>query len=132
MARAEREQRALRRELLLVRAAAQRAALVAELDSLKVSASTARSGLGGLLLKVTGALGNRHAYLLNLFTKMIRMARQHPWIISAVAGGAARLLRSRSLHWGVLAAVAAAGIWWLQRQGEKTASDSGVSRPYTD
>lgn len=132
MARAEREQRALRRELLLVKAAAQRAALVAELDSLKLSASTARSGLGGLLLKVTGALGNRRAYLLNLFARMIHIARRHPWIISAVAGGAARLLRSRSLHWGVLAAVVAAGVWWLRRQGEKTATDSGVSRAYTD
>lgn len=111
MARTEVEQRALRRELLLARAAVERAALTDRLDELE---RRSRSGLPGALLR--GASSARRSGLLGVAATGIRIARSQPWLVPAVVGGAVRLSRSRTLRWVALAGLAAAAIWWLRRQ----------------
>ena len=76
MARAEIEQRALRREFLLARAAMERAALAEQLDILELRS---RSGLPGALLR--GASRVRRSGLLGVAATGLRLARSQPWLL---------------------------------------------------
>jgi hypothetical protein len=117
MARTEVEQRTLRRELLLARAAVERAALADRLDELE---RRSRSGLPGALLR--GASSARRSGLLGVAASGIRLARSQPWLVPAVVGGAVRLSRSRTLRWVAVAAVVATAVWWVRRQSGSAAS----------
>jgi hypothetical protein len=117
MARAEIEHRALRRELLIARAAMERAEFAERLDVLELRS---RSGLPGVLLR--GAGSARRSGLLGVAATGIRLARSQPWLVPAVAGGALRLARSRTLRWVAVAAVVAAAVWWVRRQSGSAAS----------
>jgi hypothetical protein len=125
MSRADHQQRALRRELLLVRAAAEREALAERLDTLETRAS---SGLAGLLFG--GASGARWSGPLGLAASALRVARRQPWLVPAVAGVAVRLARSRALRWAAFAAVIAGVVWWATRGSSgdaAAAADDGES-----
>jgi hypothetical protein len=132
MGRAEFEQRELQRELLLVRAAAERAALEDRLDTLE---NRSGGGLVGLLLR--GAGSARRSSLLGLAASGLRIARAQPWLVPAIASGAMRLARSRLLRWAVLTAVVAGTVWWLNRRSDSDAapassSDDGAPPPDSD
>jgi hypothetical protein len=116
MARADVEQRALRQELLLVRAAAERNALADQLGRLE---SRSSHGLPGLLF--AGADGARRSGLLRFATSTYRIVRAQPWLVPTVAGFA----RSRALRWLVLAGAVAAAAWWLRNT--VTSSSTPVS-----
>ncbi|MBS1135324.1 MAG: hypothetical protein H6R02_2465 [Burkholderiaceae bacterium] len=105
MARADAEQRALRQELLLVRAAVERAALADQLGRLE---SRSSHGLPGLLF--AGADGARRSGLLRFATSTYRVVRSQPWLVPTVAG----IARSRALRWLVLAGAVAAAAWWIR------------------
>jgi len=125
MSRADHQQRALRRELLLVRAAAEREALAERLDALENRAS---SGLAGLLLG--GATSVRWSRPLGLAASALRIARTQPWLVPALVGAAVRLVRSRALRWAALATVIAGAVWWVTqgaRGDTETAADDGES-----
>ena len=122
MGRAEVEQRALQRELLLVRAAVERAALEDRLDALE---NRSNRGVTGLLFR--GAGSARRSGLLALATSAVRVARAQPWLIPAVAGGAVRLARSHVLRWVVLAGVVAGAVWWLRRTSDAAAATASPS-----
>lgn len=111
MARAEREHRALRRDLLLARAAVERAALAERLDVLELRSGR---GLPGMLLG--GAASAQRSGLLRAAVTGLRFARSQPWVVPTIAAGAMRLVRSRTLRWVALAAVVAAAVWWVRRQ----------------
>ena len=128
MPRAELEQRALRRELLLVRAAAERAALADQLDAI---AAHGRSGLPGLLIR--GASGAQRSGWLRFARSALRVVRSQGWLLPAVLGVVSRLARSRPLRWIALAGVVG-GFWWLWQRSSsaeppETTADSGESSP---
>ncbi len=128
MARADAEQRALRQELLLLRAAVERAALADQLGQLE---SRASHGLPGLLF--AGADGARRSGLLRFATSTYRVVRAQPWLVPTVAG----IARSRALRWLVVAGAVAAAAWWIRNsvtssstadvedEAEAIAQDSG-------
>ncbi len=115
MAKAERELRELRRDLLLARGKAEREMLAGQLDRIE---SRSRSGVAGLVLG--GAQRAKTSGLLGVARSAVRVARAQPWLVPAVAGGVAKLARSRTLRWVVLAGAVAAAVWWL-RQSSSTA-----------
>jgi hypothetical protein len=116
MPRAELEHRALRRELLMVRAAAERAALADHLDELS---ARGRGGVPGLLMR--GAGSAQRSGWLRFAGSALRTVRSQPWLLPAVVGGATRLARSRTLRWLVLAG-AIAGVWWLWQRSNPAES----------
>lgn len=126
MARAEQELRELRRELLLARGKAEREMLADQLDRLE---SRSRSGVAGLVL--SGAQRARASGLLGVAMSAVRVARAQPWLVPAVAGGVAKLARSRTLRWVALAGAVAAAVWWLRQSPGTTPSNplSGKSGP---
>lgn len=109
MARAEREHRALRRELLLARAAAERALLADQLETLE---TRSRTGVAGLL--IGGARRAASSGWLGTAASAVRIARGQPWLVPVVVGGVARLARSRTLRWLVVAGAVAAVVWWVR------------------
>ncbi len=117
MGRAEREHRALRRDLLLARAAAERAMLADQLDALE---TRSHSGVAGLL--IGGARRAKSSGWLNVAASAVRIARAQPWVVPVVAGGVAKLARSRSLRWVVVAGVIAAVVWWIRTGRASTRS----------
>lgn len=126
MPRAELEQRALRRELLLARAAAERVALVDQLDAV---ATRTRRGLPGLLIR--GAGSAQRSGWLRFAGSALRVVRSQAWLLPAVWGVASRLARSRPLRWIALAGVIG-GVWWLWQRSSsaevpETATDSADS-----
>jgi hypothetical protein len=121
MARAEQELRELRRELLLARGKAEREMLAGQLDRLE---SRSRSGVAGLVL--SGAQRAKASGLLGVAMSAVRVARAQPWLIPAVAGGVAKLARSRTLRWVALAGAVAAAVWWL-RQRPRTVPSNPMS-----
>jgi len=116
MPRAEAEQRALRQELLLVRAAAERAALADELGRFE---SRSSHGLPGLLF--AGADGARRSGLLRFATSTYRIVRAQPWLVPAVAG----ITRSRALRWLVLVGAVAAAAWWIRNSATASSIADG-------
>jgi hypothetical protein len=121
MAAADRELRALRRELLLARAAAQRAQLAHQLDQLQGRTQGVRRVAGSVL-------GSRYlpgAPLLIAAANALRFARRQPWVVPAIVTGATKLSRARTLRWVVLAGVVAAAAWWIRRSSETAAAEPG-------
>lgn len=123
MPRAELEQRALRRELLLVRAAAERAALADHLNELS---ARGRSGVPGLLMR--GAGSAQRSGWLRFASSALRIVRSQAWLLPAVVGGVTRVARSRTLRWMVLAG-AIAGVWWLWQRNKPAESEEMSSDP---
>jgi hypothetical protein len=117
MAQAEREHRALRRELLLARAAAERVMLADQLDTLE---TRSRTGVAGLL--IGGARRARSSGWLGTAASAVRVARAQPWVVPAVVGGVLKLARSRKLRWLVVAGAVAAVVWWIRKDGDSTPS----------
>lgn len=117
MARAEREHRALRRELLLARAAAERAMLADQLETLEMRS---RTGVAGLL--IGGARRATSSGWLGTAASAVRIARAQPWVVPVVVGGVARLARSRALRWLVVAGAVAAVVWWIRNSHPSTPS----------
>jgi hypothetical protein len=109
MARAEREHRALRRELLLARAGAERAMLADQFETLEMRS---RSGVAGLL--IGGARRAASSGWLGTAASVLRIARAQPWVVPVVVGGVARLARSRTLRWLVVAGAVAAVVWCVR------------------
>ncbi|MBM4181141.1 MAG: hypothetical protein FJ209_06275 [Betaproteobacteria bacterium] len=124
MARGGRDQRALRRDLLLARAAAERIILADRVDALR---GLARQGLPGILLGASSR-GER-PQLLKVAAGLWRLFRQRPWLASTLAGGAVRLLRTRWTRRATLAGLAAAGLWWWLRQNDTPATSGDDSFP---
>jgi len=113
MARAEFDQRALRRDLLLARAAAERHVLADRLGALR---TLSHQGLPGLLLR------GDHPLWLKISSGLWRLFRQQPWLASTLVGGVARLLRARATRRAALATLAAGGLWWWFRRGATPAA----------
>lgn len=112
MTRADREHRALRRDMLLVRAAAERAEFTTRLDAIDATTRTGRAVVGAMLGRTPENAGG----LLRVAASVVRIARSRPWILPAVIGTVARVGRSRALRWIVLGGAVATAIWWLSRQ----------------
>lgn len=130
MARAERGHRALRRELLLARAAAERAMLADQLETLE---TRSRTGVAGLL--IGGARRATSSGWLGTAASAVRIARAQPWLVPVVVGGAAKLARSRALRWLVVAGAVAAVVWWIRNSHLSTpsaATEGKVSLPLPD
>lgn len=117
MARAEREHRALRRELLLARAAAERAMLADQLETLETHS---RTGVAGLL--IGGARRATASGWLRTAASAVRIARAQPWVVPVVVGGVAKLARSRALRWLAVAGAVAAVVWWIRNSDASTPS----------
>jgi hypothetical protein len=128
MARVHDEQRALRRELLLVRAAAERNALAMQLDQLE---HRSRTGLAGVLLRSVG--GARRAGVAGIAAAALRLARAQPWLVPAAASGVMRIARSRPLRWLAVAALVGGFIWWRRANIAGRALDgAAVDAPWSD
>lgn len=124
MARDGHDQRALRRDLLLARAAAERIILADRVDALR---ALAHQGLPGLLLR-SSSRGER-PQLLKVAAGLWRLFRQRPWLASTLAGGAVRLLRTRWTRRAAVAGLAAAGLWWWLRQSDSPATSRDDTFP---
>jgi hypothetical protein len=117
------EQRALQRDLLLARAAAERVALATQVGKLRERGRTPR-GIASLLFR--GARSAQRSHLVGFATMATRLARAQPWLVPAVIGGTAKLARSRTLRWLVVAGAAGAAAWWfLQREDDP--GDAGAA-----
>jgi len=127
MAAADRELRALKRDLLLARAAVQRAQLSHQLERLQGRTHGVRSMAGSVL----GSRFLPSAPLLIAAANALRFVRRQPWVIPTMVTGATKLGRTRILRWVVLAGVVAAAAWWLRqaRQATAAAPDSAVEPP---
>ncbi len=111
MIQAEREQRALRLELLRVRAAAERAELARRLDAIDARTRTGRAVASALL---GGSRADARG-LLGVAASALRIARRQPWIVPTVVGGVVRVARSRRLRWFLLAGAVVGALWWVRR-----------------
>lgn len=124
MAKAERELRELRRDLLLARGKAEREMLAGQLDRIE---SRSRSGVAGLVLG--SAQRAKASGLLGVARSTVRVARAQPWLVPAVAGGVAKLARSRTLRWVVLASAVAAAVWWLRQSASRAPPEPLPAEP---
>jgi hypothetical protein len=126
MPTADHELNALRRDLLLVRAAAERAQLAHQLDRIQGRTRGVRRAAGFL----AGSSQLTGAPLLAAAANAIRFARRQPWVIPAVVTGASKLSRSRALRWALLAGVVATAVWWISgRPGQDDAAEGGNDTP---
>lgn len=115
--------RTLQRELLLARAAAERAALAAQLDALRERTRSPR-GVAGLLF--AGARGAQRSGATRVLPLAFTVVRRQPWLLATLVGGGVKIARSRTLRLLVVAgALGAAAWWWLQR-AELPPDASGV------
>jgi len=116
---------ALRRELLIARAASERLALQEDLH--RIEFRTRR--VQGIARFAAGGLGFGHASTpLAAAGKAVGFLRKRPWLISAGVALAARVIRSRALGWIAAAAVVGAGVWLVRRavtSGSAVADPSG-------
>ena len=101
----------MRRELLLVRAAAERAQLAHQLDRILGRTRGVRRAAGVL----AGSSRLAGAPLLGAAANAIRFARRRPWVVPAVVTGVSKLYRLRALRWVLLAGVVATAAWWISR-----------------
>lgn len=116
--------RALRRELLIARAAAERAALGAQLD--RFDFRTRR--LQGVAQLAAGGLGWMPASgPLATAASALRYLRKRPWLVSTGIALASRFAKSRTLRWVAAAAVIGTGIWVVRRalSGDRVSDRSG-------
>jgi hypothetical protein len=111
MTTADRELLALKRDLLLVRAAAERAQLAHQLDRFQGRTRGVRRAAGIL----SGSPRLAGTPLLGAAANAIGFARRQPWIVPAVVTGVSRLSRSRALRWALLAGVVVTAAWWISR-----------------
>jgi hypothetical protein len=109
MTTADRELHALKRDLLLVRAAAERAQLAHQLDRIQGRTRGVRRAAGVL----AGSPKLAGTPLLGAAANAIRFVRSRPWIVPAVATGVSKLSRSRALRWALLAGAVATAAWWI-------------------
>lgn len=119
MNRAESEQRALKRELLLARAAAERAQIVDQIDSLDLRTRSTREILGFAL---NGADQMRTSPALSTATTVVRFVRRQPWLVPIVVKGVSKLARSGPLPLGLVVGALALGVWWISRPRDSTAT----------
>ncbi len=128
MTAADRELQALKRELILARAATERAQLVLRFDQISGRTRGVRRVAHSLL-----GSGGPSGSMLRLAAAALGVARRRPWIIPAVASVSTRIVRSRALRWGLVAGAVAATAWWLSRdRSERAASADGSAMPDTD
>lgn len=111
MTTADRELQALRRDLLLVRAAAERAQLAHQLDRIQGRTRGVRRVAGVL----AGSRRLAGTPLLGAAANALRFARRQPWVVPAVVTGVSKLSRSRALRWALLAGVVVTAAWWISR-----------------
>lgn len=124
MNRAEHELRLLKRQLLLTRAAAERAQFVDQLDSLDARTRSARDILG---FAFNGTDRLRGSGFLSTAAAALRFVRRQPWLIPVIVKGAATLARSSPLRLAFTVGAAALGAWWLSRSaGSSSASGATV------
>ena len=112
MTSAERELRSLKLQLLLARAAAERAQIALQLEQLDGRTRVTRHIVGSA---VHGAQRLQGSTFFSIAATALRLARRQPWLVPAIVAGTSKLARSRSLQWMALAAVVAAGVWWVRR-----------------
>lgn len=124
MTAADRELRELRRELLLARAAAERAQLVHQIGLVTGGATGGRAVVARAL---RSAFSLRRNELLRALIKLLRFARREPWVVSTLVAGVVRLRRSRMLRWLIVAGAIAGAAWWLRRRAEDAADRSEAS-----
>lgn len=113
MTAADRELHELRRELLLARAAAERAQLAYQID--RVTGRTA-GGRSVAAVALRAVFGLRRAGPLGVVLTALQIARRQPWLVSAVVASVVRLSRGRLLRWLVLTGALAGAMWWLRRR----------------
>ena len=123
MASAEHELRSLKLQLLLARAAAERAQLALQLEQLDGRTRGTRRIFGSA---VHGAQRLQSSTLFSLAANALRFARRQPWLVPAVVAGTSKLARSRSLRWVALAGVVAAGVWWVRRSRASGVDESSA------
>lgn len=123
MTSAERELRSLKLQLLLARAAAERAQLSLQLGQLEGRTQVTRHIFGSA---VHGAQRLQSSTLFSVAAKSLRFARRQPWLVPAIVAGTSRLARSRSLRWVALAGVVAVGVWWVRRSRESGVDESSA------
>jgi hypothetical protein len=111
MAEAERELRALQRELLLTRAAAERAELADRLAQFSDRTRTARRLAGSVI-----GIAAPSATPLGMAAAAVGFARRQPWIVPTAAKLLAAVARSRSGRLALVTGLVAAGAWWLMRR----------------
>jgi hypothetical protein len=104
--------RALRRELLIARAAAERAALGQQLDQFGFRTQ----GIQGVARLAADGLGwARTAAPLAAAGSTVRYLRERPWLLSSGVALATRLARSRTFRWIAAAAVVGVAVWIFRR-----------------
>ena len=129
MTTADRELQALKRDLLLVRAASERAQLAHQLDRIQGRTRGVRR-VAGILAGSPKLAG---APLLGVAANALRFVRRQPWIVPAVATGVSKLSRSRPLRWALLAGVVVTAAWWISRPpGPDDAPDSARDTPQSN
>ena len=124
MTPADRELHDLRRELLLARAAAERAQLVHQIGLMTGGAVGGRA-LAARVLR--GALSLRRNKFLGALVTLLRFARRQPWAVPTFVAGVSRLRRTRLLRWLIVAGAIVGTAWWLHRRAPTAAhrSDDG-------
>jgi len=114
---------ALRRELLIARAATERFALREQLDQIEFRTH----GVQGIAQLAAAGLGWGPAKTPFAAAKSaLRFLRTRPWLVSVGVALGARVIRSRTLRWIAAAAVVGAGIWLVRRA--VTSPDALVDR----
>jgi hypothetical protein len=128
MAAAERELRALQRELLLTRAAAERAELVVRLAEFGDRTGTVRR-IAGSVLGIAAPVSAPLA----MAAAAVGFARRQPWILPTAVKLLTSVARSRAGRMALVTGLVAAGAWWLMRR-PSTAPDAAapVSTPEPD
>jgi hypothetical protein len=121
MTPADRELHDLRRELLLARAAAERAQLMHQIGLVTGGAVGGRAVAARVL---RGALSLRGNEFLGALLTLLRFARHQPWAISTFVAGVFRLRHSRLLRWLIVAGAIVGTAWWLRRRAPTAAHRS--------
>lgn len=111
MAAAERELRALQRELLLTRAAAERAELVVRLAEFGDRTGSVRR-IAGSVLGIAAPVSTP----LGMAAAAVGFARRQPWILPTAAKLLTSFARSRAGRLALVTGLVAAGAWWLMRR----------------
>jgi hypothetical protein len=117
---ADRELHALKRELLLVRAAAERAQLAQQLDRFQGRTR----GVRRVASVLAGSPQSAGTPLLGAAANALRFARRQPWVVPAVVSGISNFSRSRTLRWALLAGVVVTAAWWISRMRDSGAAVS--------
>lgn len=128
MSSAERELRSLRVQLLLARAAAERAQIALQLEQFDGRTRATRQFVGGA---IHGAQRVQGSTLFAAAAAALRLVRRQPWLVPTIVAGTSKLARSRSLRWMALAGVVAAGVWWVRRSHESR-PEQGAADPTSD